>query len=289
MRKTDTHSHDNDDGGDKKERTTKEEGAVGGSGRGVEGTGAAVERLELTVREEGREKGREEVVSSREAGGGSPDDGQAKGERNEQKPPSVPSQPPVDPAATTPTRSSGTVGGVKLSKSPVVRLHRIETPPSSRPASLVSRLKHSTAPGTVEREHAQVEPSPEKNRLELTVNDSLTSGTDTVCERESSHGEVSHSGAKLRQSPRKKLELTLSDAAQTSGGVEQGSSSGSGGAKLRRSPRKNKWIAGKRSGRSGSAEEGTLSSHKGKTNKKVYVYTYIVHMHLYMYIACSDW
>ena len=186
---------------------------------GVATSQQAWERLELTVREKERESDTEkksEVVS-----------GGIRTATEGEKISLAPGQP-----AERAGGSSGSVRSrIKLSKSPVVKLHRIQTPPSAAgPGSLLTRLtdksraSHSTQrtaePGLGNSLAESLTPLSGEPRLE-----SATSGCGT--------GEVSAV------------------------------------SKLRRSPRKNKikWAAGKPAG--SDAPETRQAAKKEKSHKKV--------------------
>ena len=139
--------------------------------------------------------------------------------------------------------------GVKLNRSPVVKLHRILTPPSTQPVSLLNQLTS-------------------KHTAEIPVEQPL----------ESSH----QLDPLTTSSEKQRLELTLSDTAQPGGGAgphESSSQSSSADTTLRRSPRRNKWVAGQPGGGSAPTDgDSKEASGKGKSNKKVCV------MLIYMYV-----
>lgn len=128
--------------------------------------------------------------------------------------------------------SNQCTSGVKLSRSPVVKLHRIQTPPSAHPVRLLSRLtgkrRATQSPEEPHSESIHVEdgPPPEKPRLELTLNDASQPNVEPSSDQ---------------------------------------CSSGSVCSKLRSSPRRNKWIAGKTC----SSETPRNSKQTSKSNKKV--------------------
>ncbi|CAI8044004.1 Mdm2-binding protein [Geodia barretti] len=110
----------------------------------MSGVTEEVERLVLTVREgekgDGGEGGAKEEEEAKQPG------------ENVLKETEVASR-PADP--TTPSRASTLSTGIRLNKSPVVKLHKVETPPStSRPASLFSALiSRDSTSSTTTREH----------------------------------------------------------------------------------------------------------------------------------------
>ena len=188
---------------------------------GVVTSQQARERLELTIREKKRESDTEkksEVIS-----------GSIRTATEGEKISLAPGQ-----AAERAGGSSGSVRSrIKLSKSPVVKLHRIQTPPSAAgPGSLLTRLtdksraSHSTQrtvePGSGNSLAESLTPPSGEPRLESAVEDASVYGT----------GEVSAV------------------------------------SKLRRSPRKNKWTAGKPAG-SDAPGETRQASKKEKSHKKV--------------------
>lgn len=132
--------------------------------------------------------------------------------------------------------------GVKLNRSPVVKLHRILTPPSNQPVSLLNQLTS-------------------KHTEEITVEQPL----------ESSH----QLDPLTTLSEKQRLELTLSDTTQPGGGAGpqvSSSQSSSADTTLRRSPRRNKWVAGQPGGGPGPTDgDSKEASSKGKNNKKVCV------------------
>ena len=188
---------------------------------GVATSQQARERLELTVREKERESDTEkksEVVS-----------GGIRTATEGEKISLAPGQ-----AAERAGGSSGSVRSrIKLSKSPVVKLHRIQTPPSAAgPGSLLTRLtdksrasyptQRTAEPGLGNSLAESLSPPSGQPRLESAVEDTSGCGT----------GEVSAV------------------------------------SKLRRSPRKNKWTAGKPAG-SGAPGETRQAAKKEKSHKKV--------------------
>jgi hypothetical protein len=123
---------------------------------GMSGVTEEVERLVLTVRE--GEKG----------DGG---EGRANEEEGAKQPvlkeTEVASSRPADP--TTPNRASTLSTGIRLNKSPVVKLHKVETPPStSRPATLFSTLisRDSTSSTTTRERHCQTGSEQEQPQTE---------------------------------------------------------------------------------------------------------------------------
>ena len=264
---------------------TREEDVTGDleMGSGTQSDGVAVQRLELTVKgaeelekleRQGENKGKEkrsgDIETSISYRDRTASDGEQVGERES---PILLKASSTAVVAATPSRKRYSVqSGVKLSKSPVLKLNRVQTPPSAtRPASLLSRLKGKQC---TSKEQHQDEPTTtasavETPRLALTVNDGSGEQSNTA-QRTAEVSDVlcspgfSESTTPTRTCPRKRLELTLSDAtAQSSGSVESET-----GTKLRRSPRKNKWIAGKKSS-SIPPVDIKQASHKGKSYKKV--------------------
>ena len=188
---------------------------------GVATSQQARERLELTVREKERESDTEkksEVVSGgiRTA---------AEGEKS--------SLAPGQAAERAGSSSDSVRSRFKLSKSPVVKLHRIQTPPSAAgPGSLLTRLTDKSCASHSTRRTA--EPGSGNSLAE-----SLTPPSGEPC-----------------------LESAVED---TSG---CGTGEVSAVSKLRRSPRKIKWAAGKPAG-SGAPGETRQAAKKEKSHKKV--------------------
>ena len=131
---------------------------------------------------------------------------------------------------------------VSFTKSPVVKLHRVQnTPPSAQSADQLRASSSTAAHTAVEQKKTS---SGERSRLELDVKDDYdgqSGGTGTQDRGGSGQagagrgGECASAAPKLRRSPRKKLELTLNEAAPTTDN-EQPLSLSESGTQLRRSP-----------------------------------------------------
>ena len=191
---------------------------------GVSTSQQARERLELTIRKKESESDTEkksEVVS-----------GGIRTATEGEKISLAPGQP-----AERAGGSSGSVRSrIKLSKSPVVKLHRIQTPPSAAgPGCLLTRLTDKSRASHPTRR--TVEPGSGNSLAE-----SLTPPSGEPC-----------------------LESAVEDASGC------GTGEVSAVSKLRRSPRKNKWAAGKPagSGAPGAPGETRQAPKKEKSHKKV--------------------
>ena len=126
---------------------------------GMSGVTEEVERLVLTVREGEKGDGGE--------GGAKEEEGAKQPGESVLKETEVASNRPADP--TTPNRASTLSTGIRLNKSPVVKLHKVETPPStSRPATLFSTLisRDSTSSTTTREQHCQTGSEQEQPRTE---------------------------------------------------------------------------------------------------------------------------
>ena len=193
---------------------------------GVSGMTEEVERLVLTVKEEREGRG----GGGRGGGGGGSGGGSGgKRERGAEEPKTddggaiqeeseeILIRPTED--ATTPSRSQTPLAGIRLHRSPVVKLHRVETPPStSLPTNLFGRLQsrdssasrageQQPASLTQEEEQGQTNPaSPVKDKSLLKLE--AAGGGDTPGDREG--GSTGGPCVSLHgQSPRSKIELSL--------------------------------------------------------------------------------
>ena len=240
-----------------------------------------VERLELTAREEeGNEKhrggrgGRRSVQRGEHKGerGGSEcgmiSDSDQVGVKLKEKESLILCQ-PLDLSPTNTSTTSKCIDGdrmaesnVRFNKSPVVKLHKVQTPPSTQSKNLLNQLKPSSADSEYHHQyHHQVDQKEEKDRLKLYLShdQQCTSSIQTMESAGVQCKPTAQSGPKLRRSPRKKIELTLNDATLTSSSVTECSSLCKSDIKLRRSPRKNKWTSSKK----------PPSGDKDKSSKKV--------------------
>ena len=205
---------------------------------GVATSQHARERLELTVREKERESDTEKKNEGVSGG--------IRTATESEKISLVPGQ-PAERAGSVRSR-------IKLSKSPVVKLHRIQTPPSAAgPGSVLTRLRdkgrasyptrRTAEPGSGNSLAESLTPPSGEPRLESAVEDASRCGTEEV----------------------------------------------SAVSKLRRSPRNNKWAAGKPAG-SGAPGETRQAAKKEKSHKKVARWWHMCMLSLQYFVCVSrDW